>query len=111
MSQDLEKLGHFVISSDFAQSCCQKQKSFFTSSQYIAADCRHKILRHKFDVVFEKGVIDALLADENPWSPSEKSQKMVTDMILAARDWFLHKKNPYLIFISKIWPLMFCFQP
>ena len=50
------------MSSDYAESAASSMKSRFPASQYVAADCRVKCFRKQFDLVIEKGVIDAFVA-------------------------------------------------
>lgn len=85
LSQDLEKLGHFVVSTDFAPSAALTQKNKYQMSQYVTADCRALIFQQRFDLVIEKGVFDAMVADDNPWDLTPSSRQMVDDVITCAR--------------------------
>jgi len=83
--KDLEKKGHFVVSTDFAFEATRKQKELWPTSQYVTSDCRDAIFRCTADLAIEKGVLDALIADENPWRPSSESVKMVQDTVECGR--------------------------
>ena len=73
------------MSTDYAASACEKQKRRKPSHQYLTSDCRDRICRRGFDLVIEKGVMDAFLAAENPWSPSKEASGMIRSTIEAAR--------------------------
>ena len=60
LSDELTKRGHFVVSTDYSNVVCQKQKEIF-QYEYTVADCGAAIHRKTFDLVIEKGVIDALV--------------------------------------------------
>ena len=49
------------------------------------ADCQAPIFRNFFDVVIEKGVIDALVAGDNPWSICDQSKSLIQNTIQSAR--------------------------
>jgi SAM-dependent methyltransferase len=68
LSFELSQLGHFVVSCDYSRLVCLKEKEK-TKMEYLVADCQSSLFRNKgFDCVIEKGVIDALIAGDNPWS-------------------------------------------
>ena len=49
------------------------------------ADCQAPIFRNFFDAVIEKGVIDALVAGDNPWSICDQSKSLIQNTIESAR--------------------------
>ena len=49
------------------------------------ADCQAPIFRNFFDAVIEKGVIDALVAGDNPWSICDQSKSLIQNTIRSAR--------------------------
>ena len=60
LSDELTRRGHFVISTDYSSVVCHKQKERH-AYEYTVADCGAAIHRQSFDLVIEKGVIDALV--------------------------------------------------
>ena len=61
LSDELTRRGHFVISTDYSSVVCHKQKERHSSYEFTVADCQAPIHRKSFDLVIEKGVIDALV--------------------------------------------------
>ena len=60
LTDELTQRGHYAISTDYSSVVCCKQKQIY-GYEYAVADCGAPIFRQAFDMVIEKGVIDALV--------------------------------------------------
>jgi EEF1A lysine methyltransferase 4 len=70
-----------IVNVDFSSIVLKKMRVQFPQMTWITMDIKHlAFLRNSFDVVLEKGTLDALLVQEDVWNISDEGAQMMTEI-------------------------------
>jgi EEF1A lysine methyltransferase 4 len=82
-----------IVNVDFSSIVLKKMRVRFPHMTWITMDIKHlAFLRNSFDVVLEKGTLDALLVGEDVWQISDEGAQMMTEIMDNVR----HTTEKYL---------------
>jgi EEF1A lysine methyltransferase 4 len=71
-----------IVNVDFSSIVLKKMRVRFPHMTWITMDIKHlAFLRNSFDVVLEKGTLDALLVGEDVWHISDEGAQMMTEIM------------------------------